>query len=104
MIGRGTIVFRRGNGQNELHFVSPWSLTLSMQGLFGSPGIQNDEARKKFDAEIVANAEKQKWKPDDVVDDAELELIRKASCCIEGEEGYHKYASDAIHIIDLSKE
>jgi len=91
MIGRGMIVIQKAKDQNELHFVSPWELSLA------SYHATQEGEMEKFQQQVLEQAKD--WKPDDVVDDKELEAIRKATCSIPGEEGYHKYASDNIMVV-----
>lgn len=88
MIGQGCIAFKRGKDKNELHFTSPWQ--------------QIKPGDKEWEREVRAAAIKDKWKPDRIVDDAELEKIRTANRCIgdDGTPGYHPNASDWTVVID----
>ena len=90
MIGHSLIVFQRGNNVNELHKVNSWNFSFMQRS-------------KKADESILNEAKNKKWKPDDIVNDNELKKIVYATNCINPEhEGYHKLASDGVHIINLS--
>lgn len=90
MIGRSLVIFQRGNNKNELHEVNSWNFAFSCR--------END-----LDNKIVSEAKKKKWKPEEIVNDAEVEAIVNATNCIGPQEpGYHKWASDGVHVINLS--
>ena len=101
MIGQGTIVIKVEANKNELHFVDPWELAWDIHDVKDSPA-----KLKKFNTRILRHIKKRKWKPDAVVDDAELKKILKSTNCApekKGTKGYHEYASDCFHIIDQTK-
>ena len=88
MIGRSLIVFQLGNNQNELHEVNSWGMALAPR-----------DAEKQLIQERVTK----KWKPEDVVSDAEVEAICNATNCIGPDKpGYHKWASDGVTVINIS--
>ena len=90
MIGRSLIIFQRGNNQNELHTVSPWELALAHR-------------EKDFDKKIIKQAKRKKWKPEEIVSDTEVEAIVNSTHCADPKEpGYHHWASDGVHVINLS--
>jgi hypothetical protein len=92
MIGRSLVIFQFGNNKNELHECCSWSFALGLH-----------DKKKDIDKRIVKEYKKKKWKPEDVVDDAEVEAIVNATNCIGPKEpGYHQWASDGVHIINLS--
>jgi len=91
MIGRSLTIFQLGNNQNEIHSVNSWSFCLGSQD-------------KDFEKKIIKEAKKKKWKPEEIVSDAEVEAIVNAKNCIPGEEGYHKWASDGVCVINRSKD
>jgi hypothetical protein len=90
MIGSSTTIFQRGNNVNEVH------TTGSFGGLFAP---QDEAEREKL---IVQTAEEKQWKPEAIVDDAEVKKIVYATSINPGSEGYHKFAGDGVTVINLS--
>ena len=92
MIGRALLIFQRGNNQNELHSVSSWEFALAPH-----------EDEEKMNKAIIEESEKEKWKPEAIVSDAEVEAIVNSKHCADSKEpGYHEWCSDGYHIINLS--
>lgn len=91
MIGRSLIIFQLGDNKNELHETNSWSFALS------------DHDSKEWDKRAISERKKKDWKPEDIVDDAEVEAICKATNCISKDRpGYHKWASDGVKVINIS--
>ncbi len=86
MIGRSLVIFQRGSDKNEVHTVNCGFMNLG---------------QKEFDEAIVREAKEKNWKPEEIVNDLEVEKIVNATNCI-GEEGHHRWASDGVRVINLS--
>jgi hypothetical protein len=95
MIGIAYVVIRRGKDKNDFHAVNVWEMCLSM------PKTTKEKA--EFRDQILVSAEK--WKPEFVTSDQELEAISHATNCISptygGDSCYHEKAADIVYLIDL---
>lgn len=100
MIGRSLLVLQLGKDQNELHFENP----LGMSMTFWNDDKIDEELRNKIIAiRTEAMQTKKEWNPVAVVDDNEVVAIYSASNCIGPDhQGYHKWASDGVTIINIS--
>lgn len=96
MIGLGIIAIKREDGMYELHFVSPWELTLALHDCRTSP-----EKEKEVKERFKNHAKEQNWQPEHVVDKDEMDKIRKAKQCANSKEpDYHVHAADCIMMIE----
>jgi hypothetical protein len=86
------IVYKKNPNENEIHFVCPWQMTMSLYET-----KDNKEERKSLHEKLI-HLMVNEWPPEDTVTDEELRMICAAKSSNEGSpNGYHKYASDSYH-------